>query len=157
MIIICVKKERVGQSGKCRLSKKRKKKKKERRRTIFNIMLRILRYYNNQQQTMVETFSLLLFQKYIRIYVYVYTYITCFFGASTCRLAHAPLRSDSLITLELTHLPNHRRRVSLVVQLASLFTYSSLLYIPLSRPARSLRVVSHSRTIRMLDSRSTDP
>lgn len=69
----------------------------------------------------------------VRIYVYVYTYITCFFGASTCRLAHAPLRSDSLITLELTHLPNHRRRVSLVVQLASLFTYSSLLYIPLSR------------------------
>lgn len=122
-----------------------------------------LHYYRvdrtTNSQECVSLYMYIHIYMYMRvcIYVYVYTYITCFFGASTCRLAHAPLRSDSLITLELTHLPNHRRRVSLVVQLASLFTYSSLLYIPLSRPARSLRVVSHSRTIRMLDSRSTDP
>lgn len=42
---------------------------------------------------------------YMYICVCVYIYITCSFGASTCRLAHAPLRSDSLITLELAHLP----------------------------------------------------
>lgn len=55
--------------------------------------------------------------------------MTCSFGASTCRLAHAPLRSDSLITLELTHLP-------ITVVAFHLFNFLHFLFIPLYSASR---------------------